>query len=77
MIPDAEQAQRYRHRAIEIRIIADDMRDKLSRQILVGVAEDYERMAKSCDAAVATDASVKTAEEKLRTPISSGTGTSR
>ena len=42
---DAEEVRRYRHRADQLRIIAADIKDKPSREILIHVAEDYERMA--------------------------------
>ena len=45
MNEDAEEVRRYRHRADQLRLIAGDTKDKPSREILIHVAEDYERMA--------------------------------
>jgi hypothetical protein len=50
MDADFQQAHRYRHRAVEVRAIADASRDKASRRILYGIATDYDRMAASMDA---------------------------
>ena len=47
---DTEEVRRYRHRAGELRTIAADMKDKPSRDILIHVAEDYERMARTREA---------------------------
>ena len=45
MSKSSETAFRYRHRAEEIRIIAADIKDPKMHSLLVGVAEDYEKMA--------------------------------
>ena len=46
MNEEAAAARRYRHRAREVRTIADSMKDKKSRLALPRVAEDYERLAR-------------------------------
>lgn len=55
MNEDHETARRYRQRAEEVRTIAGDMRDRTSRQILVDIADDYERMAVIMDGIAASD----------------------
>ena len=47
---DLEEAKRYRERAEAARTIAEGIEDVPSREILLNVAMDYERMAKSRDA---------------------------
>ena len=42
-------ATRYEQRAAELRTIADNTRNARSRDIIVTIAEDYERMARSLD----------------------------
>ena len=42
-------ATRYEQRAAESRTIADNTRNASSRDIIVRIAEDYERMALSID----------------------------
>lgn len=44
-----EQARRFRYRAEEIRSLGDTFRHSGMRQILYGVAADYERMAATLD----------------------------
>jgi hypothetical protein len=43
-------AERYRNRAEEIRMISEGMQDGNTKRILVSIADDYERMARSLDA---------------------------
>jgi hypothetical protein len=50
MDEDAEEVRRYRHRAVQLRLIAADIKDKPSREILIHVAEDSERMATAREA---------------------------
>jgi hypothetical protein len=47
MPEESEGAFRYRHRAEELRIIADETRDPKMREVLLGVAKDYEKMAET------------------------------
>ena len=49
MSGDNDTAARYRQRAEEVRLIAQNMKDEQAREILQGVAEDYERMARQRD----------------------------
>ena len=44
-----DAATRYQQRATELRTIADNTQDASSRDIIVRIAEDYERMAHSID----------------------------
>lgn len=46
---DEEAATRYRQRAEELRVIAASIEEEATRILLKGVAEDYERMAKTLD----------------------------
>ena len=46
MNEDAEAARRYRNRAKEVRMIAEDTTNLETRQSLLRVARDYERMAR-------------------------------
>lgn len=52
---DSELAFRYRQRAEEVRTIADGTKDAKMRKILLGVAEDYDRMAKTMDRIAASE----------------------
>ena len=45
----ASRATRYQQRAAELRTIADNTQNTSSRDIIVRIAEDYERMARSID----------------------------
>ena len=45
----SEVARQYRARAISSRSLASTMSDENSRKILMGVAQDYERMAELVD----------------------------
>jgi hypothetical protein len=42
-------ATRYQQRAAELRTIADNTQNASSRDIIVRIAQDYERMARSID----------------------------
>ena len=46
MAGDADAAERYRKRAIELRTIADAAADPKSRRVLRMIADDYENMAR-------------------------------
>jgi hypothetical protein len=50
MDDNALRAKKYRERAAEIRIIADDIRGDNNRRLLLKVAKDYERMASDFEA---------------------------
>jgi hypothetical protein len=39
----------WRDRAEEIRTLADDMHDEISRQMMLRIAEDYERLAQRAE----------------------------
>lgn len=47
MKEDLDSAARYRLRAEKVRKIASETKDRRWRMILLGVAEDYDRMARS------------------------------
>jgi hypothetical protein len=49
------QAFRYRERAEEVRVIAGAMKDRASRDILLGVADDYDQMARVMDGIAITE----------------------
>jgi hypothetical protein len=55
MDDDIATAKKYRKRAEEIRTITDGMLDSSSRNILLSISEDYERMAVSLDRIEETD----------------------
>jgi hypothetical protein len=44
---DLDSAARYRVRAEKVRRIASETKDRRWRGVLLGVAEDYDRMARS------------------------------
>jgi hypothetical protein len=46
---EANTATRYRQRAEELRVIAESTRDRRTRKLLLGVAEDYDRMAETME----------------------------
>ena len=52
---DRTAASRYRERAEEVRAIAADMKTHGAREILVGIAESYERMARQRDESAELD----------------------
>lgn len=47
MKEDVDSAARYRQRAEELRLIAEEAQDPRNEGILRGIAEDYERLALS------------------------------
>ena len=47
---ELETARRYRLHAEELRVLAESMELDRSRDVVLEVAEDYERMAKSLEA---------------------------
>jgi len=49
MPKDASRAEIYRLRGEELRVIADGMKNKETRQTLLDVAGDYDRMADQVD----------------------------
>jgi acetone carboxylase gamma subunit len=55
MDDDIATAKKYRKRAEEIRTIADGMLDSNSRNILLSISKDYDRMAVSLDRIEETD----------------------
>jgi hypothetical protein len=50
MSEELDTARRYRQRAEELRIVAQDERDKVTRSTLQRIAADYERMAETMEA---------------------------
>lgn len=57
MDDEANTATRYRHRAEELRLIAESARDAKTRKLLMGVADDYERMAETWERIAQSDRS--------------------
>jgi len=55
MDADAEMATRYRQRAEEVRVIAESMKRSDARKVLLGVADDYLRMAATMDRIAMSD----------------------
>jgi hypothetical protein len=49
MNDNATRAETYRNRAEEVRIIAESMKDREAKQILLTVAADYLKMAASLE----------------------------
>ena len=45
MKEDLDSAERYRHRAEELRVIAEATKDIFSKKALIDIAADYDRMA--------------------------------
>ena len=56
---DLDSARRYRQRAEGLRSIAEQAFDKKMKQILLEIAEDYERMARSREALSAGEKKLK------------------
>jgi hypothetical protein len=52
---EANTATRYRQRAEELRVIAESSRDGRTRKLLLGVAEDYDRMAETMERIAQSD----------------------
>ena len=61
---DSEAAVRYRRRAEEVRIIAEDTQDSRSRAILLTIADDYERMARQMDDSAEIDRQVNALHDR-------------
>jgi hypothetical protein len=47
----ADRSENYRARAEEIRTMADGMKDPAAREIMLRLAENWERMAKTAEQA--------------------------
>ena len=58
MSEELDTARRYRQRAEELRIIAEDETSKETRSTLWKIAADYERMAESLEAIDRTNTSL-------------------
>ena len=46
MIPVNEDPQHWRKRADEAHSLADDMKDEISKRMMLQIADDYEHLAK-------------------------------
>ena len=53
---DKEAAGRYRNRAANVRNIANNSEDTRTRNVLTGVADDYDQLARDQDEGARTDA---------------------
>ena len=60
-------AKKYRARAEQIRVIAEDIRGDDYRRVLLKVAKDYERMALRIEAIALTASANFTPPRRLRT----------
>jgi hypothetical protein len=49
MVATAEKTKKYRERAKQIRVLAEDMRGDDERRFLLSVARDYEKLADSSE----------------------------
>jgi len=54
---DTNTASRYRHRAEEVRAVAETTKDPEARKLLMHIAQDYEHIARSLEAIAASDRS--------------------
>jgi hypothetical protein len=57
--PCVEQARLWRLKAEELRTVADQMKNPMSRDSFLRMAEVYEKLARRCDERVAGDAAKK------------------
>jgi len=46
MVSLADNVEYWRNRAEEARVLAESLQEENSKQIMLGIARDYERMAK-------------------------------
>ena len=63
---ETEAAFRFRHKAEEIRMIAEDTRDNKLRNVLVAVADDYEKMAQTMERIAAEEKSRSAHQTRTR-----------
>jgi hypothetical protein len=59
MSEEADTALRYRQNAEELRVIAEGERDPNTKDALLGIATDYERMAATLEAIDRTNKAMK------------------
>jgi hypothetical protein len=65
MYDEEEVAFRYRHRAEEIRAMAEGTRDHLARRLLLNLASDYERLVETLHQISAKERDVRSRLSKL------------